>query len=142
MFIRVYAPTPEKEQEVLDALQGRGVEVVTGEKSPLVAMLFYFARMNTKLDNLGQLRHLYKLLDHSGTLAMAAKSYMERADHERLEERYQSQRNLALWRDLTENAGYAHGELPYPSSIDFMTVDEIHDAFIGVSPKKKGLFGS
>ena len=67
MDIRIQAPTEEKFQEVLEALRPIGVEVITGEDNPLVTALFYLARINSKLDNLGQLRHLHKLIQHVGT---------------------------------------------------------------------------
>ncbi len=61
MIIRVQSHDEVQDRAVLDALRPLGVEVVTGEENPLVTALFYVARMNTKLDNLGQLKYLYKV---------------------------------------------------------------------------------
>lgn len=61
MIVRVRAQD-EKLNEVIDVLRPLGVEVTTGEESPLESALFYISRMNSKLDNLGQLRHLHKFL--------------------------------------------------------------------------------
>ena len=62
MEIRVQTASEEKFQEALEALKPLGVEVVTGTEEPLVTALFYLSRLNTKLDNLGQLGHLNKFV--------------------------------------------------------------------------------
>jgi hypothetical protein len=59
--VRVKTDTDEKAAAVLEALDGLGVEVITGEDSPFVNALFYVARINSKLDNIGQLRHLNEI---------------------------------------------------------------------------------
>lgn len=59
--IHVRTPSDEVYQKVVDALSPLGVEIVAGETDPLVMAIFYLSRMNTKLDNLGQLRHLHKV---------------------------------------------------------------------------------
>lgn len=56
--VRVQTDTEEKTNAVLDAIRPLHVEVVTGEDEIQVNELFYKARINSKLDNLGQLRHL------------------------------------------------------------------------------------
>jgi hypothetical protein len=61
-YIHVNAETDEQVSDVLERLRGSGVEVVhTGEDNPIYDALFYVARINSKLDNLGQLRHLHKI---------------------------------------------------------------------------------
>jgi hypothetical protein len=58
--IRIQPTDDTQFQEILEILRPMGVDLVTGERDVLEATLFYIARMNSKLDNLGQLRHLQK----------------------------------------------------------------------------------
>lgn len=51
----------EKLKEALAALEQYRVEMIAGEDDPFIDALFYLSRISTKLDNLGQLRHVYKL---------------------------------------------------------------------------------
>ena len=72
--IHVRTPSDQTYQKVVDALEPLGVEIVAGETDPLVMAIFYLSRMNTKLDNLGQLKHLYKLLQAANTMRLAAET--------------------------------------------------------------------
>jgi len=102
MIIRVQSQDEETDKKVLDALRPLGVEVVTGEENPLVAALFYVARMNTKLDNLGQLKYLYKV--HQTFQEFARKFddvrvyFFNKGEELRAQQRYR----MMLYNDLCE----------------------------------------
>jgi hypothetical protein len=70
--IHVRTPNEDVYESVVDALKDVGVEIVAGETDPLVMGLFYLSRMNTKLDNLGQLRHLHKLVQVATAMKQSA----------------------------------------------------------------------
>lgn len=62
MSLLVRTDTLEKQQEAVEALRGIGVEVINADdENPINDVLFYLSRINSKLDNLGQLKHLYEL---------------------------------------------------------------------------------
>lgn len=61
-YIRVQSSNEDTIAKALDVLRPLGVELLTSETiDEEELILFYLSRMNNKLDNLGQLRHLVKL---------------------------------------------------------------------------------
>lgn len=75
MIVRVHELDDTKLSQVLDALQNLGVNVTTGEESVEESELFYTARINSKLDNLGQLRHLFKSAEQIRSLSDLLKPF-------------------------------------------------------------------
>jgi hypothetical protein len=128
MDIRIQAPSEEKFQEVLEALRPIGVEVITGDDNPLVTALFYLARINSKLDNLGQLRHLHKTLQHVSSIASRIDDWgkINRAKHET-----KLLYNAWLYRKLVDATGQdpVKSILGLNSSLAHLTSDELRAMF-------------
>jgi hypothetical protein len=135
MDIRIQAPTEEKFQEVLEAIRPIGVEVITGDDNPLVTALFYLSRINSKLDNLGQLRHLHKVLGHLGSIAQKAEAFDKR---EQIRYNAHYKYNDWLYNRLAEKTGkdpirdavgLDRARLAFGDGFGFLTSDEIRAMF-------------
>ena len=63
-----------EDEETLAKLKDMGFDAQIVTDDPMGDAIFYLARMNAKLDNLGQLRHLHKLMQHLGDDANKALS--------------------------------------------------------------------
>lgn len=130
--IHIQPTDDEQYQKVLDTLRPMGVRLVTGEADPLVAALFYVALINTKLDNLGQLRHLHKVGAGIDKMTDAVISYNER---EKRRHDIQSDYNVTLFHTLCEQ----HGINPLVDSkgrkiilttdLGYLTSQQIRDLF-------------
>jgi hypothetical protein len=66
-----------EDEEVLAKLRELGIDAQVVSDDPIADSLFYLARMNAKLDNLGQLRHLHKMMQTMLRIRAAAE-----AEHE------------------------------------------------------------
>ena len=98
--IRIQPVSDEQFQEILDKLRPMGVELVTGERDVFEATLFYIARMNSKLDNLGQLRHLQKGLQALDKACDHVVDYMN--NHQAAQEAYK----VLLYKKLCDDNGF------------------------------------
>ena len=86
---------------ILERLEGSGAEVVSGEDDPQIASLFYIARINSKLDNLGQLRHLYRTEKHLNRIADATDEQGRQALIESMRQGVVDQQKMSAYNALT-----------------------------------------
>ena len=63
-----------EDEETLAKLKDMGFDAQIVTDDPMGDAIFYLARMNAKLDNLGQLRHLHKLMQSTLKIKSAAES--------------------------------------------------------------------
>ena len=89
---------------ILDRLEGSGADVVTGEDNPEVAALFYIARINSKLDNLGQLRHLYRLEKDLDRIADALEEKRKQDFLKSMQQNLVNQQKMFAYDSLTSAA--------------------------------------
>jgi hypothetical protein len=133
MHIRINTSN-EKMQQALELLKPLGVEVITGEGSVLDDALFYIARINSKLDNLGQLRHLHKILGEALEFTRQMKPLTEYTTDMLKERRYHQHAREDYYKQLKEKYGapldvdgtpleFDHGFITYG------TYDLIHALF-------------
>jgi len=74
-----------EDDETLAKLKDMGFDAQVVSDDPMADLIFYAARMNAKLDNLGQLRHLHKMMQsmvRSRTDAEAEYKYYARLNAE------------------------------------------------------------
>lgn len=79
LLIHVEASSEEVHNKLVEYLAENGVDFVVGEKDALVAGLFLQDRRNRKLDNLGQLRHLYNIRASIHAIAKGVESVAQYA---------------------------------------------------------------
>jgi hypothetical protein len=72
-----------EDEETLARLKELGLDAHIITDDPLADALFYLSRMNSKLDNLGQIRHLHKIMQAS--LKMRAAAEAQQAYYARLQ---------------------------------------------------------
>jgi hypothetical protein len=106
MILRVLSDDQQKMAEALELLRPLGVEVTTAERPSFGELVsFYLARMNTKLDNLGQLRHLFQLNKLVGSIEKS-QGVQSALDRNILEERmYRQRQNERLYDQLRAETG-------------------------------------
>lgn len=126
-------PTDDDQfQKILDTLRPLGVELVTGEADPFIAALFYVARMNTKLDNLGQLRHLHKGMQGIDKITGLVVEYAER---EKKRHTVQTTYNVLLFHSLCKKYGKNPLEddkgrtVLMTTDLGYLTADQIEALF-------------
>lgn len=130
--IHIQPTDDEQYQKVLDTLRPMGVRLVTGEADPLVAALFYVALINTKLDNLGQLRHLHKVGAGIDKMTDAVISYNER---EKRRHDIQTTYNVTLFHALSEKYGInpfvddKGRKIILTTDLGYLTSQQIRDLF-------------
>lgn|SRR5690349_1470959 len=74
-----------EDDETLAQLKELGFDAQIISDDPMGDLIFYVARMNAKLDNLGQLRHLHKIMQSNLRVRAAAEEeqrYFERLNRE------------------------------------------------------------
>lgn len=127
MFMRLGITDPELFEEAKEFFKGKGVDLLTSESlAPSELVLFYLSRMNSKLDNLGQLRHLVKVEKHLSTVAnfslLASTWYKYEIDAMGA----RMMISKAYYKQKCEEAG----ETPIPPHVaSWLTIAEIDDIF-------------
>jgi len=126
--IHVRTPNEETYAKVVEVLEPLGVEIVAGETDPLVMALFYLSRINVKLDNLGQLRHLYKIVQAATVMKVAAEAQRVYYEDLNKERRVQQSFKEGLYKHLCEK----EETVPtYPRhAIKYLTEDQITALFV------------
>lgn len=128
MNIQVLPQDEDKFQEVLEALKPLGVEVVTGTDEPLVTALFYLARMNSKLDNMGQLKHLHKMQTAAHALEKAAQQQQKYYDYLLGEQQYRTWRADRYYHAIKQRVKIDDSFTSYSA---YMSLKEILSLFKG-----------
>jgi hypothetical protein len=125
-LLRIFSNDPDRIQDALDSLKGVDVDVLTSEtEEPAELVLFYLSRMNKKLDNLGQLKHLVKLERTVGELSKTVGAMHER-DTKEIGANYRL--NRRLYERLIEISDFDPKMDKY--DLAYLTMDQIHDMFI------------
>lgn len=95
-IVYIKSDSDEKVDLILEKIKELqlNVEVVTGNGDPLDETMFFAARASAKLDNLGQLTHLFKIsrtlqnLERSSDVLATAEIARQKANREELEVLY------------------------------------------------------
>jgi hypothetical protein len=131
MIVRVHELDEEKQRQVLAALSNLGLYVTTGEESLEESELLYTARINSKLDNLGQLKHLFKSSNEMRKLSDSLTTYYDDLWQERM---YRQ----SLLRRFASNLAAEYGFL-LTLTPEYMTKEEITAAYEIESAARKEL---
>jgi len=127
-LIRVHSSDEEKISEALDRLRPLGVELLTSEtEEPEELILFYLSRMNNKLDNLGQLRHLVKIEKHLLEIKQAQRDQGQLAKRELAQSDAHGLVMVKLYDNLKEL--YAHDPMLDRITVSNLYMDDLYAIF-------------
>lgn len=127
-LIRVYSSDQAKIDEAVERLRTLGVELLTSEGAePEELVLFYLSRMNNKLDNLGQLRHLVKVERHLSEMKYSLKALSDVAKVQQQAHEARVDLRRTYYNARASNVGcdpVAMGVMA-KGTIDYLTFEEI-----------------
>ena len=122
--VRVLTTDPEKVDALKDFVRQEGIELLTSEtESPSELVLFYLSRMNSKFDNLGQLKHLFKIERYLSALRITAEKKARMLDIEQKMFQTNWKINRQLYNTYIERSGHD----PHLTNEDlaYLTMDDI-----------------
>jgi hypothetical protein len=127
-LIRVHSSDEEKIAEALDRLRPLGVELLTSEtEEPEELILFYMSRMNNKLDNLGQLRHLVKIEKHLLEIKQAQRDQGQLAKRALAQDDAHGLVMIAMYEKLKDV--YAHDPKLDRVTVSNLCLDDLYAVF-------------
>lgn len=112
-----------EDEETLAKLKELGFDVHVVTEDPMADLLFYLSRINSKLDNLGQIRHLHKIMQ--SVLKMKSAAEIQQLHYGRLNAEAEMRAGrlrklytrLADLTDLPQNDMWRKGVIPFHANL-------------------------